>query len=54
MNENKWPRVSSIVSMILETQKKQMELIEILITTLTDEDDDGSKMEANEKVLERG
>jgi hypothetical protein len=53
MNDKKWAIVSSITSHIHTLQAQQMEMIQLLIKTLTDEDDDGSKMETDKAVLER-
>jgi len=54
MNENKWAKVSSIMSLINEAQARQQELIEILVKTLTDEDKDNeSTMETDKALLER-
>jgi hypothetical protein len=53
MNEDKWPSVASIVSRIMDLHGQQMEMIELLIKTLMDEDNNGSQMETNKAVLER-
>jgi hypothetical protein len=54
MNDAKLVKVTSILSMFMDCEKRQMQLMEELINTLTDEGKNhATKMATNEEILER-
>ncbi len=54
INDQKWCKVASILSMFMDCEKQQMQLMEELINTLMDEGKNhAAKMATNEEILER-
>jgi len=54
MNDQKWVKVASILSMLMDCEKRQMQLMEELINILTDGGwNHAAKVATNEEILER-
>lgn len=54
MNDQKWVKVASILSMFMDCEKRQMQLMEELINILTDGGwNHAAKVATNEEILER-